>query len=228
MKVDILSIFGESYFAPLRESILKKAQDKGVVEITYHNLRDYACDPHRTVDDRPYGGGPGMVFKPEPLYRAITDICKEACLIVYPSPRGELLSQNVIDDLRKESRLFFICGHYEGIDDRIAQLFALREISIGDYVITSGALASMVILDAVIRQIPGALGSDESAKCDSFYAGLLDYPSYTRPAEFMGLKVPDVLLSGNHEEIAQWRLNQSENITKKNRPDLWIKYNDGK
>jgi len=224
MKIDILSIFCDSYFAPLRESIIKKAQDNGFIDITYHNLRDYTVDAHRTVDDRPYGGGPGMVFKPEPLYKAITDIRKDNCTIIYPSPRGEMLSQPVIDDLLCESHLFFICGHYEGIDDRITKLFPLREISIGDYVITSGALATMVTLDAIVRQIPGVLGCDESVKYDSFYHGLLDYPSYTRPAVFMDLRVPDVLLSGNHDAIKNWRLREAENTTEKNRPDLWEKY----
>lgn len=224
MKIDILSIFGQDYFNPLNDSIIKRAQSESIVEIEYRNLRDYTDDPHRTVDDRPYGGGPGMVFKPEPLYRAIADIKTDRTHVIYPSPRGELLSQSVVNDLLEYDELLFICGHYEGIDDRLFSLFTIREISIGDYVITSGALASMVIIDAVVRQIPGAVGCRDSVTCDSFFDGLLDHPHYTRPADFMGLTVPDVLLSGNHEQIEQWRRTQAEELTMKMRPDIWKKY----
>lgn len=224
MRFDFLSIFDSGYFAPLQESILKRAQQNGFLSIEYHNLRDYTDDPHRTVDDRPYGGGPGMVFKPEPLYKAIKDIYDDESLLVYPSPAGELLSQSLIGKLLEYPRIVFICGHYEGIDDRIKKIFPIKEISIGDYVITSGALASMVIADSAVRQLPGVLGSDESAKQDSFYNGLLDTPHYTRPASFMGYDIPDVLLSGNHKQIQAWRFEEAKRVTKKNRPDLWIKY----
>ncbi len=226
MKIDILSIFSETYFAPLQESIIAGAQNKKIVSITYTNLRDYTTDPHRTVDDRPYGGGPGMVFKPKPLYDAVVDLKKEDTIVICPTPNGKVLSQTVIDDLVKKKHLLFICGHYEGIDDRIRSIFSPLEISIGDYVLTSGAMASMVIVDAVVRQIPGVLGCGDSVKNDSFYNGLLDHPHYTRPAEFMGLSVPDVLLSGNHKEIDDWRFSESVRLTKKNRPDLWKKYKD--
>lgn len=224
MKVDILSIFSEKYFAPLQESILKKAQDGNFVKIVYHNLRDYTHDVHRTVDDRPYGGGPGMIFKPEPLYDAINDIYCEGCKIIYPSPRGIPLCQKTIDDLRQENHLFFICGHYEGIDDRIFQLFPITEISIGDYVVTGGSLAAMVILDAVIRQIPGVVGCDASVENDSFYNFLLDCEHYTRPVEFQNLSVPEVLLSGNHKAIDLWRFERMKKITRERRPDLWQEY----
>ncbi len=226
MKIDIISIFDEIYFAPLNDSILKRARDNGIISLKYNNLRDYTDDIHRTVDDRPYGGGPGMVFKPEPLYKAIKGIAKPDSTLIYPSPGGEQLSQPLIHELGKLRHLVFICGHYEGIDDRIKLLFSMREISIGDYVLTSGALASMVIIDAVVRQLPGVVGCDESIRQDSFFNTLLDHPHYTRPAEFMGLKVPDVLLGGDHNKIRRWRLRQSEKITKQRRPDLWNKYKE--
>lgn len=224
MKIDIISIFDNSYFAPLDDSILKRAQNNEIITIGYHNLREYTTDIHRTVDDRPYGGGPGMVFKPEPLYKAIEAIKQDNSTLIYPSPAGELLSQQLISELVTLDHLVFICGHYEGIDARIKHLFNIREISIGDYVLTSGSLASIVIIDAVVRQIPGVVGCEESVPNDSFFSTLLDHPHYTRPAEFMGIKVPEVLLSGNHSEIEQWRLQEAERITKKNRPDLWKKY----
>lgn len=224
MRIDILSIFTDSYFAPLQDSMIKRAQEQETVSIHYHNLREYTTDFHRTVDDRPYGGGPGMVFKPEPLYKAFTDIARPGCTMIMPSPSGKLLDQDVVDDLKEKTDLFFICGHYEGIDARILDLFPVEEISIGDYVITSGSLAAMVIIDAVVRQLPGVLGCDQSAQQDSFYNGLLDHPHYTRPPEFMGYEVPQVLLSGNHKEIEQWRIKRAEVLTQAKRPDLWKKY----
>lgn len=228
MRIDILSIFSEDYFAPLNDSIIKRAQDSGLVQIGYHNLRDYTEDFHRTVDDRPYGGGPGMVFKLEPLYKAITAIKREDSILICPSPCGEVLGQPVIKDLLCDKHIIFICGHYEGIDDRINDLFPVREISIGDYVLTSGALAATVIIDAVVRQIPGAVGCGDSVQEDSFYDGLLDHPHYTRPSEFMGLKVPDVLLSGDHQAIVQWRKMKAEENTRLRRPDLWQRYINSK
>ena len=224
MIIDILSIFPDSYFAPLQDSILKRAQDQECISIHYHNLRNYTTDFHKTVDDRPYGGGPGMLFKPEPLYKAIKDLAKPGSTMIMPSPDGSLLNQNLVDNLANQKQLFFICGHYEGIDDRISHLFPIEKVSIGDYVITSGSLAAMVIIDAVVRHIPGVVGCEESVVQDSFYNGLLDHPHYTRPSEFMGLKVPDVLLSGNHKQIDQWRIDQAKLRTKNIRPDLWLKY----
>jgi len=226
MKIDILSIFSEVYFSPLQESIINGAQNKEIVSINYSNLRDYTTDSHKTVDDRPYGGGPGMVFKPEPLHRAIVDLKKEGAILICPTPNGRILSQELIDELVGLEHLIFICGHYEGIDDRIRVIFSPLEVSVGDYVLTSGAMASMVIIDAVVRQIPGVLGCQDSVKNDSFYNGLLDHPHYTRPAEFMGLGVPEVLLSGNHKDIEEWRFAESVRLTKKNRPDLWEKYKE--
>lgn len=226
MRIDILSIFSETYFSPLRESIINSAQNKEIVSIGYTNLRDYTTDPHKTVDDRPYGGGPGMVFKPEPLYKAILDLKKENTILICPTPNGRVLSQKLVDELVGLEHLVFICGHYEGIDDRIRGVFSPLEVSIGDYVLTSGAMASMVIIDAVVRQIPGVLGCKDSVRNDSFYNGLLDHPHYTRPAEFMGLNVPEVLLSGNHKDIEDWRFSESVRLTKKNRPDLWKKYKE--
>ncbi len=226
MRIDILSIFSETYFSPLQESIISSAQNKEIVSIGYTNLRDYTTDPHKTIDDRPYGGGPGMVFKPEPLYKAVLDLKKEDTILICPTPNGRVLSQKLIDELVGLEHLLFICGHYEGIDDRIRGVFSPLEISIGDYVLTSGAMASMVIIDAVVRQIPGVLGCKDSVKNDSFYNGLLDHPHFTRPAEFMGLSVPEVLLSGNHKDIEDWRFSESVRLTKKNRPDLWKKYKE--
>ena len=220
MKIDVLTLFPAMFAGPLDESIVKRARDSGLLDLKVHNLRDYAHDRHKTVDDRPFGGGPGMLLKPEPLFEAIADIAREQTRVILLSPAGRTFSQAIARELAQLDDLLLISGHYEGFDERVRQELADDELSIGDYVLTNGALPAMVIVDAVTRLLPGALGDDESAHEESFSHGLLEYPQYTRPAEFRGMKVPEVLLSGNHAEIAKWRAEQSRQRTKERRPDL--------
>ena len=197
-----------------------RAREQGLVQINPVDLRGYTHDAHRTVDDKPYGGGPGMLMKVEPLFEAVEDLRSEGTKVIMTSPQGEPFSQAIASELANERHLIFICGHYEGVDDRVRQVLVDRELSIGDYVLTSGNLPAMVMLDAIVRLLPGALGSPESSESESFSDGLLEYPQYTRPAEFRGMKVPDVLLSGNHAQIAAWRLEESRRKTRLRRPDL--------
>ena len=222
MKCDVLTLFPDILNACLNESILKRAREKELLEVKLHNIRDFTLDPHRKVDDYPYGGGAGMVFTPEPVFRAV-DFLKEdgePRKIVLLSPQGRSFSQSVAEDFSKEKKRFvFICGRYEGIDERVRTLVD-EEVSIGDYVITGGELAALVIIEAVTRLIPGALGDDRSIEDESFSWGLLDYPHYTRPREFRGLDVPQVLVSGNHKEIMTWRRREALKKTLKVRPDL--------
>jgi tRNA (guanine37-N1)-methyltransferase len=220
MKIDILTLFPGIFEGPLTESMMKRAQEKKLVHITIHNIRDFTEDKHRITDDSPYGGGPGMVMKVEPIIRAVDKLKTDASHIILLTPGGTKLTQGVLSRLSKKDHLIFICGHYEGIDDRVRQLVVNEEISIGDYVLTNGALPTMVIIDGITRLIPGVLGHEDSAQDESFSNGLVEYPQYTRPPEFKGLKVPDTLLSGNHQEIAIWRKKMSEERTKINRPDL--------
>lgn len=221
MKIDVLTLFPGMFDGPLSDSIIKRAQNNGAVEIQLTDIRDFAKDKHRTVDDRPFGGGAGMVFQPEVLYEAITSIPREPnTRVILTSPQGQVFNQQLALELSKESHLVIICGHYEGIDERVRELLVTDEISIGDYVLTGGELPAMVMIDAVVRQIPGVVGKEESVVEDSFYQGVLDYPHYTRPAEFRGMKVPEVLLSGNHAEIARWRRRQALERTFFRRPDL--------
>jgi len=223
MRIDILTIFPGMFRGPFDESIVKRAVEKGLVHIFLHDIRDYASDKHRTVDDYPYGGGQGMLAKPEPLFAAVEDVqgqAPERGPIVLLTPQGRLFNQEVAAELAREDRLVLICGHYEGVDARVHEHLATDEISIGDYVLSGGELAAMVVVDAVVRQIPGALGSPLSSANDSFAQGLLEHPQYTRPAEFRGMSVPEVLLSGNHGEIARWRRQQSLLRTARRRPDL--------
>ncbi|MBI3354639.1 MAG: tRNA (guanosine(37)-N1)-methyltransferase TrmD [Nitrospirae bacterium] len=223
MKCDILTIFPVMISSVLNESILKRAQEKGLFKARVLNIRDYAADKHRMVDDYPYGGGAGMVMKPEPIFAALDQIKKEDpdLRIILVSPQGRTFNHNIALDLsREKKRLVFICGHYEGIDERVKAGAGAEEISIGDYILTGGELAALVIIDASVRLIPGVLGDEESARCESFCDSLLDYPHYTRPPEFMGMGVPDVLLSGNHEEIRRWRRMQAIINSYYKRPDL--------
>lgn len=220
MKVDVLTLFPGMFSGPLDESIIKRARAAGLLDFTIHNLRDYAHDRHRTVDDRPFGGGPGMLLKPEPIFEAVEAIAREKTRVILVSPSGRKFNQAIARELAQEEHLLMVCGHYEGFDERIRQELADDELSIGDYVLTNGALPVMVIVDAVTRLIPGALGDDESSRDESFSQGLLEYPQYTRPAVFRGLGVPEVLLSGNHAEIARWRAEQSRQRTQERRPDL--------
>ena len=226
MKIDIVTLFPEICRAPLSESIMKRAQEKGILELHIHNLRDWTTDKHHVVDDATFGGGQGMVMKPEPIFAAVESLREKPEIrspkskTILMSPAGQRLNQNLAAELSQESHLIVVCGHYEGVDHRVIEHLIDVEISIGDYVLTNGAIAAVVLVDAIVRLLPGALGDDQSAAEDSFTAGLLEAPHYTRPAEFRGWKVPDVLVSGNHAEIAKWRREQSLKRTRENRPDL--------
>ncbi len=220
MKIDVLTLFPAMFAGPLDESIIKRARQAGLLDLRLHNLRDYAHDRHKTVDDRPFGGGPGMLLKPEPLFEAVESLTEGRTHVVLLSPSGRAFSQAVAEELARHEHLLLVSGHYEGFDERVREQLADDELSIGDYVLTNGALPAMVIIDAVTRLLPGALGDAESAREDSFCQGLLEYPQYTRPAEFRGMKVPEVLLSGNHAEIARWRQEQARQRTAERRPDM--------
>ena len=222
MLIETLSVFPQCYDSIMNESIMKRAQDKGILEFRAHDLRDWTHDKHRTTDDEPYGGGQGLVMKCEPIFEACDELFAAAPTkpyTIFLSPTGETLSDALTLELAEKDHLFFVCGHYEGIDER-AYTLADKTISIGDYVLTSGELASMVVIDAVVRKIPGVLGAEDGAITESFSDGLLEYPQYTRPAEFRGMRVPDVLLSGDHGKVAKWRREQSLLRTARLRPDL--------
>ena len=218
MKVDILTLFPEM-FAPLKGSIIKRAVEDQKVEINIINIRDFATPPHYKCDDEPFGGGAGMVMMCEPLFKAIESVMTPDSRIIYMSPRGKVFNQKYAEALSKFSHLILICGHYEGIDQRVIDYFHIEELSIGDYVLTGGELPAMVVADSVIRLLPNVI-KDESKTEESFSSGLLEYNQYTRPAEYRGMKVPDVLLSGNHKKIAEYRKEEAMKITRKNRPDL--------
>ena len=220
MKIDVLTLFPGMFAGPLDESIIARARRTGLLQLRIHNLRDYAHDRHKTVDDRPFGGGPGMLLKPEPIFEAVEQLAGETTRIILLSPAGRTFNQAIARQLAQVNELLLITGHYEGFDERVRERLADDELSIGDYVLTNGALPAMVVIDAVTRLLPGALGDDESAHEESFSHGLLEYPQYTRPAEFDGMNVPEVLLSGNHAEIARWRAEQSRLRTETRRPDL--------
>jgi len=208
---------------PFDESMIKRAKEKGILKIKLHDLRQFTHDKHRTVDDAPYGGGAGMVMKPRPLFEAVEKIKEEidsSSRVILLSPQGRPLNQEKVKELAKERGLIFICGHYEGVDERVREHLVDEEISLGDYVLTGGELAAMVVVDAVARMLPGVLGSEDSAREDSFYEGLLDYPQYTRPSDFRGWKVPSVLLSGNHQKVKEWRRKKMLEATLRKRPDL--------
>jgi tRNA (guanine37-N1)-methyltransferase len=220
VKIDVLTLFPAMFAGPLDESIIKRARETGLVDLKIHNLRDYAHDRHKTVDDRPFGGGPGMLLKPEPIFEAVETLSRENTRVILLSPSGRRFNQSIAGDLARRDDLLLIVGHYEGFDERVRERLADDELSIGDYVLTNGALPAMVIIDAVVRLLPGVLGDEESAAEESFSHGLLEYPQYTRPAEFRGMKVPEVLLSGNHAEIANWRAEQARLRTEERRPDI--------
>jgi tRNA (guanine37-N1)-methyltransferase len=220
MRIDILTLFPEVCRAPLNESMMKRAQTGGALDLRIHNLRDWTTDKHRMADDAPFGGGQGMVMKPEPIFAAVESLKSEETTVVLMTPQGKRFTQTLASEFSQRPHLVIICGHYEGIDHRVTEHLAETEISIGDYVLTNGAIAAVVVVDAVARLLPGVLGHDQSAADDSFSHGLLEAPQYTRPAEFRGWKVPEVLLSGNHAEIAAWRKEQAVKRTQQNRPDL--------
>lgn len=223
MKFHILTIFPEFFEGPFAHGVVKRAKDVGILDIRIHNLRDWTSDRHKTVDDRPFGGGEGMVLKPQPLFEAVESIWPERRpdqKIALLSAQGRLFDQAMANRLARESELLLICGRYEGVDERVAEHLADEEISIGNYVLSGGELAAMVIVDAVSRFVPGVVGDERSVGEDSFSRGLLDFPHYTRPAEFEGWKVPDVLLSGHHAEIDRWRRREALRRTLERRPDL--------
>jgi tRNA (guanine37-N1)-methyltransferase len=221
MRIDVLTLFPEMFPGPLGESIIGRASAKGLAEINAIDLRKYTHDARGTVDERPYGGGPGMLMKVEPLVEAVEDIRTPQTTVILTSPRGERFNQKIARELAEKEHLLIIAGHYEGVDERAIELLVDREISLGDFVLTSGNLAAMVMADAVIRLLPGALGDDESSVDESHSAGLLEYPQYTRPPVFRDMAVPEVLLSGDHGAIAKWRREKAEELTRKRRPDLW-------
>ena len=224
MKIDILTLFPEIYPGALGSSIVGRAVRNGLVDIRAVDLRDYAHDRRGTVDDRPYGGGPGMLMNAEILSEAIDDLRGPDTLVILTSPRGKRFEQREAEKLSREKSLLFVCGHYEGVDQRVIDSRIDVEYSIGDFVLTSGNLAAMVMTDAVVRVLPGALGDDESSGEESFSTGLLEYPQYTRPPVFEGVPVPEVLLSGDHQKIAKWRQEQAERITRERRPDCWERF----
>lgn len=224
MKIDVLTLFPEMYDA-MNMSILGRAIADEYLSIDYINIRDFAENKHNKVDDYPFGGGPGMVMKPEPIYNAIMSVKKENSRIIYLSPKGRVYDQELANELSKEEHIVFLCGHYEGIDQRIIDNYITEEVSIGDYVLTGGELASMVIIDSIARLIPGVLSSEESFTDESHYSGLLEYPQYTRPRVFKDFEVPEVLLSGNHRNIAEWRKYKALKDTYLKRPDVFSEYN---
>jgi tRNA (guanine37-N1)-methyltransferase len=220
MRIDIITIFPGMLQGFLQESMLKRAVERGKVTFNTVNLRDYTCDAHRTTDDRPFGGGPGMVMKPEPLFEAVESLRSEGCRVVLMTPQGEPFRQAKARELADVEHIVFVCGHYEGVDERVRQTLATDEISIGDYILTNGVLPAAVVADAVVRLLPGVLGGEGATEEESFSEGLLEYTQYTRPAEFRGMAVPDILTSGNHQAIAAWRHEQSMMRTQSRRPDL--------
>ena len=221
MKIDVLTLFPEMFTAgPMEVSIIQRARKNGLLDLRVHNLRDYTHDKYKTVDDRPFGGGPGMVMKPEPIFEAVEALKGTKTRVILMSPVGRTFNQAKARELAARDELLFICGAYEGVDERVREGLVDEELSIGDYVLTNGTLPAMLVIDAVTRLLPGVLGDDQSAVDESFTHGLLEYPHYTRPAEFRGQKVPEVLLSGHHAEIEKWRREQSVARTKERRPDL--------
>ncbi len=225
MKIQIVTAFPDFFVGPLSESIIKRAQEKNIVEIKCHDLRDFTTDKHRQIDDYPYGGGPGMILKAEPFFKAVAHIKNLENLhnseIILMTPQGKTYSQQMAKTLANKAEMILLCGHYKGVDERVHEHLATDEISIGDYVLSGGELAAMVIVDSVVRLLPGAIGDLDSALTDSFEEGLLDCPQYTRPEELLGMRVPEVLLSGHHAEIEKWRKEQSLQRTRERRSDLF-------
>ena len=220
MEIDVLTLFPRVLAGPLDESILKRAREQGLVRVSVHNLRDFTHDKHRVVDDRPYGGGPGMLMKPEPIFEAVEKLRRAESCVVLMTPQGAPFTQARAQAFAHQPHLVIICGHYEGVDERVREALVHEEVSIGDYVLTNGAVAAAVMIDAVVRLLPGVLGHDESAPNDSFASGLLEGPQYTRPPEFRGMRVPEILLSGDHQAVARWRAEQAHQRTQPRRPDL--------
>lgn len=221
MKIDILTLFPDFFNNLSSFSIIGRAIEENKIDVNCINIRDFSKDKHRKVDDYPFGGGPGMVMMPGPIYDAISHVKTNKSKVIYLSPQGKRLDQNIANSLSKEEHLVLLCGHYEGIDNRIIENYIDEEISIGDYVLTGGEIPALVLIDCITRLIPGVLSSEESYIDESHYDGLLEYPQYTRPREFNGFNVPEILLSGDHKKIAEWRKNESIRVTLEKRPDLF-------
>jgi tRNA (guanine37-N1)-methyltransferase len=226
MRIDILTLFPKMFEGVLGESIIKRAQNKGKVSIRVHNLRDWSGDKHKKVDDKPFGGGPGMVIKPQPLFDAIDDLKSPSSRVVLLTPQGKTLDQAVAGRFSKFKHLILVCGHYEGIDERFRKKAVTDEISLGDFILTGGEIPAIALVDCIVRLIPGVVGDKGSLEFESFTSGLLEYPQYTRPAVFRGLKVPEVLLSGDHKRIETWRKAMALKRTRRRRPDLFRRNND--
>lgn len=226
LRIDIISAVPDLLYSPINNSIIKRARDKGLVQIYIHDLRDYTTDKHQKIDDYPYGGGAGMVLSPQPVFDCIENLTSERSYdeIIFTAPDGEVFEQQHANHFSVKSNIIFLCGHYKGVDQRIRDELITQEYSIGDYVLSGGELPALVMTDAVVRLIPGVLGDSESALTDSFQDTLLDAPVYTRPATFRGLEIPDVLLSGDHKKIEKWRSDEAEKRTKERRPDLYDKF----
>ena len=224
MRIDVLTLFPELFPGPLGESIIGRASERNLLELGTVDIRNFALDARGTVDDKPYGGGPGMLMMAEPVVSAIESVKKENSLVILTTPRGRVFNQSLAKELANYEHLVIITGHYEGVDQRVIDLAIDREISLGDFVMSSGNIAAMAIADAVIRLLPGVLGDDESALEESHSMGLLEYPQYTRPVEFRGRRVPEVVLGGDHGKIAAFRRSEAEKVTRERRPDLWKKY----
>ena len=226
MRIDILTLFPKMFEGVLGESIIKRAQNKGKVSIKVHNLRDWSKEKHKKVDDKPFGGGPGMVIKPQPLFDAIDDLKSSSSRIILLTPQGKTLNQAVARKLSKFKHLILVCGHYEGIDERFRKKAVAEEISLGDFILTGGEIPAIALIDCIVRLIPGVVGDKSSLEFESFTSGLLEYPQYTRPALYRRLKVPEILLSGDHKRIEQWRKAMALKKTRRKRPDMFIRYND--
>ncbi|MFV0516332.1 MAG: tRNA (guanosine(37)-N1)-methyltransferase TrmD [Aminipila sp.] len=224
MKINVLTLFPEMFVPIIEGSILGRAKKKGILDVDLINIRDYSRDKHKKADDYPFGGGAGMVMSADPIFRAMESIEAEGKKNLYMSPRGKVIDHEKIQELSEEKELVILCGHYEGVDERVLEYWNIEEVSIGDYVLTGGELPAMVLIDTVARLIPDVLAGEESAMEESIYSGLLEYPQYTKPREYNGLKVPEVLLNGNHKLIALWKFQKSLELTKERRPDLFEKY----
>lgn len=224
MKIEVLTLFPQMFTPVTQESILGRAKENGILNITLTDIRDYSRDKHKKADDYPFGGGAGMVMLADPVFRSLNAINAKGKRILYMSPRGRILDHEMIQELSKEEELVILCGHYEGVDQRIIDLWDMQEVSIGDYILTGGEIPAMILIDAVARMIPNVLGSSNAHDEESIYSGLLEYPQYTKPRQYEGIEVPEVLISGNHKLIHLWQFEKSLELTKERRPDLWEKF----